>query len=115
VHGINNNGQAVGQWFTAREKPRGFLLDIASNTFTDIDVPGAQRVAAWNINNAGAVAVSTDIGSFIWCEDDSACPAGGKSVGIPTHVTATPLPHFPCGRTCEIPAAAAKRAVQQGN
>ena len=93
VHGINNNGQAVGQWFNAGERPRGFLLDVASSTFTDIEVPGAKQVAAWKINNAGAVAVSTDIGSFIWCASDSACPAGAKSVKAAVHV-AKPFPHF---------------------
>lgn len=108
LEGINVNGQAVGQWFGAKSRTHAFLLDIPTNTFTKIDVPGARKIAAWGINNAGAVAVSTNIGSFIWCENDSACPAGGKPLGAPAHLTAKAFPHYPCARTCEIPASAIK-------
>lgn len=110
LEGINNNGQAVGQWFGLTSRPHSFLLDIPTNTFTKIEIPGARKVAAWAINNAGAVAVSTNIGSFIWCENDSACPAGAKPLGAPAHITAKPFPHYPCARTCQIPASVMKSA-----
>jgi uncharacterized membrane protein len=105
LEGINASGQAVGQWFGNKGRVRSFLYDIATNTFTDIDVPGAKKVQAWAINNAGAVAVSTSIGSFVWCASDTSCPGGGNAVKAAQHVAAKPFPHFACGRTCEIPAA----------
>jgi len=109
LEGINTSGQAVGQWFGNKGRLRSFLLDVATNTFTDIEVPGAKKVQAWAINNNGAVAVSTNIGSFIWCANDTSCPAGGKEVKAAQHVAAKPFPHYACARTCEIPAADIKR------
>ena len=34
-------------------------------------------VRAWGINSAGAVAVTSDVGSFIWCLNDTSCPSSG--------------------------------------
>ncbi|MBV8800822.1 MAG: hypothetical protein JO208_13570 [Alphaproteobacteria bacterium] len=85
MEGINDAGQAVGQWTDQNGNAHSFLLDIASSTFTDITVPGASNVYAWNINTQGAVAVSSDAGSFIWCKKKSACPAGGIVVSAPEH------------------------------
>jgi hypothetical protein len=75
-HGINDNGQVSGQWWD--ENPHGFVYDIASNAFTDILVKGASQVRAWGINSAVAVAVTSDVGSFIWCLSDTSCPAPGR-------------------------------------
>ena len=86
LEGINDNGQAVGQWFDNRSRPHSFLLDIASQTFSDITVPGAKKTAAWNINNNGAVALSTDLGAFIWCARKSQCPNSSAAVAVPMHV-----------------------------
>jgi|SRR5579871_419796 len=85
LEGINNNGQAVGQWFDNHSRPHSFLLDIASQTFTDIVVPGAKKTEAWNINNNGAVALSSNVGAFIWCARKSQCPASGRFVEAPKH------------------------------
>ncbi|MBV9571936.1 MAG: hypothetical protein JO056_11915 [Alphaproteobacteria bacterium] len=85
LEGINDVGQAVGQWVDENGNAHSFLLDIATNTFTDINVNGASNVYAWNINNAGAVALSSNAGSFVWCKKKSACPAGGTAVAAPEH------------------------------
>jgi hypothetical protein len=85
LEGINDNGQAVGQWVDSAGNTHSFLLDIASNTFTDIDVSGAANVYAWNINSAGAAAVSSDVGSFVWCKKARQCPAGGAAIAAPEH------------------------------
>jgi hypothetical protein len=83
MEGINDSGQAVGQWVDSAGATHSFLLDIASNIFTDITVPGAANVFAWNVNGTGAVAVSSDAGSFVWCKKKSACPAGGLAIAAP--------------------------------
>ncbi|HEX3431174.1 MAG TPA: hypothetical protein VHT03_09825 [Rhizomicrobium sp.] len=85
LEGINNNGQATGQWTDNHNRPHGFLYDVASQTFTDILVPGATKVEAWNINNNGAVAVSSNVGAFIWCAKSTECPSGGTFVAGPMH------------------------------
>ncbi len=96
---INDNGQAVGQWSDTDGNTHSFVLDIASNAFTDINVSGATRIEAWNINAAGAVAVNTDVGSFIWCARKRACPAGGATVAVPVH-RAGRFPHYSCKSPC---------------
>jgi uncharacterized membrane protein len=86
LSGTNDRGHAVGQWFDADGNMHSFLLHIASSAFIDIKVRGAKNVAAWGINNEGAVAVTTDIGAFIWCKKASSCPAGGTRVDAAEHV-----------------------------
>lgn len=103
LEGINDNGQAVGQWVDASGNTHSFLYDIATNAFTDIEVNGATNVYAWNINSVGAVAVSTDIGSFIWCASGSACPAGARTVRAPVHVPLISPRQVACGDTCSLP------------
>jgi uncharacterized membrane protein len=85
MEGINDSGQAVGQWVDSAGNTHSFLLDIATATFTDILVSGASNVFAWNINNQGGVAVSSDAGSFVWCKKARQCPSGGATVAAPTH------------------------------
>jgi hypothetical protein len=109
LEGINSNGLVAGQWFDRKSRPHSFLLNAVTGTFTDIEVAGAKKISAWNLNNLGAVPVSTDIGSFIWCLNDSACPAGGKAVKVAVHLAAKPFPHLTCGRTCKIPTAKVER------
>jgi hypothetical protein len=91
VEGINDSGQAVGQWVDSAGNTHSFLLDIATSTFTDILVNGATNVFAWNINNAGGVAVASDVGSFVWCKRARQCPSGGAAVAAPVH-KAKPFP-----------------------
>ena len=85
MEGINDVGQAVGQWVDTGGNTHSFLLDIATDTFTDIIVPGAANVYAWNINNQGGVAVSSDVGSFVWCKKARQCPSGGVALAAPEH------------------------------
>jgi hypothetical protein len=86
VEGLNNEGLAVGQWIDSSGNTHSFLYDIAAATFTDINVKGATTtVAAWGINNAGAVAVSSDAGSYIWCLKRRDCPSNGMEVDAPVH------------------------------
>jgi hypothetical protein len=91
LEGINDSGLAVGQWVDSSGNTHSFLLDPSTNIFTDINVSGASNVYAWSINAAGAVAVSTDIGSFIWCRRAKQCPSGGTEIDAPIHVVAQGL------------------------
>jgi hypothetical protein len=93
LEGINDSGQAVGQWTDNHNHAHSFLLDIATQTLTDIVVPGAKNTEAWNINNNGEVALSSNLGSFIWCVRKKQCPAGGTFVEIPIRV-AKRLPDY---------------------
>jgi hypothetical protein len=76
--GINDTGVVSGSWTDTAGNQHSFTLDTKSNTLTPISVPGATTVTAWGINSAGLVALTTDIGSFIYCP---------HSVGQCTHGT----------------------------
>lgn len=85
LEGINDNGLVVGQWSDSSGNTHSFLLDPSTDTFTDILVSGASNVYAWSINVHGAVAVSSDAGSYIWCRKKRECPAGGVETAAPVH------------------------------
>lgn len=85
LQGINDNGLVVGQWSDSGGNTHSFLLDPSTGTFTDILVNGASNVYAWSINVHGAVAVSSDAGSYIWCARKRECPSGGTIVAAPVH------------------------------
>lgn len=77
LNGINDKGRVAGQWVDGSGNQHSFVYDQGSKKFTDIKVKGATVVRAWAINAAGAVAISTDIGSYVWCEKASQCPSPG--------------------------------------
>lgn len=85
IEGINDHGQAVGQWVDKKGVAHSFLLDIATSTFTDIKVKGATEVRAWAINNNGVVVVNSDIGPFLWCAKKRACTASSRFAAEPVH------------------------------
>jgi len=85
LEGINDGGLAVGQWSDSSGNMHSFLYDAATDTFTDINVSGASNVYAWSINTAGAVAVSSDTGSYIWCAKKRECPSSGTEIAAPAH------------------------------
>jgi hypothetical protein len=59
--GINDLDQVVGVFEDANEMVHGFLLDLNTGAFTQLDVPGASSTGAWGINNAGTITLqSTD-------------------------------------------------------
>jgi len=76
--GLSDKGVVTGQVVDEDFNNHGFTLDPSTGTATFIDVPGAASVQAWGINRKGMVALSTDIGSFIYCPlKAKRCPAGG--------------------------------------
>jgi probable HAF family extracellular repeat protein len=86
MEGINHKGRVVGQWTDSSGNTHSFLFAPSTGIFTDILVSGSSNVYAWAINAQGAVAVSTDIGSYIWCKKKSQCPSGGTDIAAPVHV-----------------------------
>jgi len=80
IEGINDHGQAVGQWMDKKGVMHSFLLDIATNSFTDIKVKGATQVQAWAINNNGVVVLNSDLGPYLWCAKKRACQVASAPV-----------------------------------
>lgn len=78
LEGLNDKGIATGAVLDESENSHAFVLDTNTSAITWIDVPGSTNVQIWGINKMGLAAVSTDIGSFIYCPlKPVACPSGG--------------------------------------
>lgn len=55
-YALNNSGDAVGSWYDAANKQRGFVFTKATSTFQNIDYPGSIETSAVEINDYGVVA-----------------------------------------------------------
>ncbi len=66
LEGINDAGLVTGDYLDAANDYHAFIYDPTTSAFTSIDVPGSTNSQAWEINNFGQVAVTTDTGSDIW-------------------------------------------------
>lgn len=66
ITGLNDQNMAAASWSDFTQW-HASLFDISANAFSSIEPPGAVWSRAGGINNAGLVAVSSDIGSFIYC------------------------------------------------
>jgi probable HAF family extracellular repeat protein len=77
---INNNGQILGGYSlyydTENFYNKAFMYDPVAHTFTDIDVPGANNVQTWGINDLGQYVVNSDAGQFIYSPDGPTAPDG---------------------------------------
>ena len=81
LEAINNNGQILGGYtrFVGPDAfPAAFFYDPATNTFTDITIPGAQSVTTWGINDFGRYVVTSDAGNFIYDPAGPVAPDGGS-------------------------------------
>jgi len=77
VEGINDKGLAAGFWNDEAGALYAFTFDSTTGQYASIEVPGATRTQAFGINNNGLIAVSSDVGSFVYCPRKAAkCPAG---------------------------------------
>jgi hypothetical protein len=80
LEGINRKGTLTGQVVDEDLNNHAFFID-KHGTVTFIDVPGSTNQQAWGINAKGLIAVTSDIGSFIYCPlKPSRCPAGGTAI-----------------------------------
>lgn len=90
---INKKRLATGGWDTGDFSGlNGFVLDLPRGEFVPIAIPGASYAQAFGINDAGVLAVDTDIGPFVYCLKRRGCPgegrhvADGRSIHVPPEV-----------------------------
>lgn len=111
LESINDKSSIVGGWAnsdTTVEQP--FIYNQSDNTYTLIDIPGATTALAHSINNAGAVVVNSDIGTFLYCKRRSACPSTGGAIEIRERVVrGKPLHWAVCKGGCLMPSKATAR------
>jgi len=82
VTGLNDQNIAAATWSDSNQW-HASLFDISANAFTSIEPPGAVSSRVGGINNAGLAAVSSNIGSFIYCPKAKRnCPGNGTEVSI---------------------------------
>jgi hypothetical protein len=67
LEGINDQGVISGSYNDAVGNSHSFVLAADMMTYTLIDVPGSTNNQAWAINKDGEVAISSDVGPFIYC------------------------------------------------
>jgi hypothetical protein len=85
LEGINDSGTVTGQWDDTGGIVHGFSYDSNSSTFTEIDDPNAASFTQpWGVNKSGLIAVSSDVGSYIYCTlKKSQCPnPGTKAIEV---------------------------------
>ncbi|MBV8798652.1 MAG: hypothetical protein JO208_02415 [Alphaproteobacteria bacterium] len=105
VQNISDKIYVSGQWDDTAGNPHGFVLNTASNEFTDLDPKdGSTFQQAWGMNGHSLVALSTSNGtSFIYCpyKKKFKCPQGGMEASVSTVRVAagTFLRHDVYGRT----------------
>ena len=58
---INNNGQAVGEFFDGSGNSHAYEYNTVTHSFFEMLVAGATNVQAFGINDAGLVVLTTDI------------------------------------------------------
>lgn len=82
MEGINDSGLASGQWEDGSTGiVHGFSYDTTSSTFTEIDDPNAASFTQpWGVNKTGLIAVSSDVGAYIYCTaSKKKCPNTGEA------------------------------------
>lgn len=83
LEGINNKGQATGQYEDSSGVIHGFIYTIATKAFKNIRVPGsASFVQAWGINDMGQVAIGSDAGYYVYCPSSRHCSFGGRHASV---------------------------------
>lgn len=86
--GINDKGQATGEWTDSKGVQHAFLYDTKKSKFTSLEPKDATTSVAGGINNDGLIALYADTGAFIYCPKK--CPKAGRAIadGESLHVNA---------------------------
>jgi hypothetical protein len=80
LNGINDAGIVTGYWLDQHHRQHAFRYDMNTATFTSLHPPGTPYSAAWGINEKGLIAMTSDLGSFVYCPKARQCPASGIDV-----------------------------------
>ena len=107
LEGINDKGVIAGGWDDGVHNEQGFTFDTKTSTFTNISILGSAVQEPFGINNAGLIAVDTDLGAFIYCpQKPQQCPAGGVKVPDGKRIRVSPerLGRFVLGQGSAHPA-----------
>ena len=86
LEGINDKGEMSGSYSDANGNSHSFILSADMTTFDVLNIPGSLDNQAWAINKSGEVAVSSDIGSFIYCSKNGA----GHCKNVPNALVVQP-------------------------
>lgn len=95
VEGMNDKGYVTGQYQDSSGFTHGFLYTISTGEYTSLDAPGASNTQAWGISNKDVVAVSSDVGSYVYCLKAKTCPVAGAGAVKSQHVSGTFSPALP--------------------
>jgi hypothetical protein len=95
MEGLNDNGVASGQYQDSSGVIHGFIYDLGTKTFTSLEAPGASLTQAWGISNNNVVAVSADIGSFVYCIKKGTCPQSAGAFRTMQHISGKYTPARP--------------------
>lgn len=90
LNGINDDGIVTGRWLDLHHRPHAFKYDMNTATFTPLHPPGTPYSTAWGINEKGLIAMTSDIGSFVYCPNAKRCPASGTVVAGEPSIHARP-------------------------
>ncbi len=93
---INNAGVITGYWDDENfDADHPFVFETKTSTFKPIEIPHSISADALGTNSAGLVAISSDVGAFIYCphsKRSGKCPAGGVEIPDPRPI------HVPFGK-----------------
>ncbi|MBV9992254.1 MAG: hypothetical protein JOZ72_13300 [Alphaproteobacteria bacterium] len=78
LNGINDAGIVTGYWLDQHRRYHAFRYDMGTATFTALHPPGTPYSQAWGINEKGLIAMTSALGSFVYCPKARQCPAGSR-------------------------------------
>lgn len=90
LNGINDAGIVTGYWLDQHHRSHAFRYDMSTATFTSLHPPGTLYSEAHGINEKGLIAMTSDLGSFVYCPKARECPAGSTEVADGTPIYAVP-------------------------
>ncbi|HEY3811811.1 MAG TPA: hypothetical protein VGL66_01180 [Caulobacteraceae bacterium] len=101
LEGINDQGVMTGSYSDASGNSHSFLLAADMTTFTLIEPAGSVDNQAWAINKDGEVAISSDVGPFIYCSKNGQGHCKNGKAKFASEVTVRGAPRtFACLNGC---------------
>jgi hypothetical protein len=106
LEGVNRRGDVSGRWIDSSGYPHAFWLPVGTNHFMEIKPPHATQAQAWSINKNREIAVSSDVGGFVYCaaDGDTACTSNASVTNQVAIATPGPVGSFQGTPGCVLPA-----------